>query len=144
VLPLLSNQHAFLLHICHIIIYFEEMAAFVIKLLSAPAVARTHVINELSGVDPGTKMMQYNVPIDALWAPVAGLCMAHNDSFYSSFSCIAGPANPYNPRRGLAAANHFIGHVEVCAHFSFSPFIFRPDKIIRWMVSMATHSMSSV
>ncbi len=27
---------------------------------------------------------------------------------------IAGPVNPYNPRRGLAAANHFIGHVEVC------------------------------
>ena len=53
-------------------------------LFAAPAVARTHVINELSGVDPGTKMMQYNVPIDALWAPVAGMqnvCVSASDVF---------------------------------------------------------------
>ena len=85
--------------------------------LSAPAVARTHVINELSGVDPGTKMMQYNVPIDALWAPVAGsaalLAQRLFVRLFANALQLAGPANPYNPRRGLAAANHFIGHVEV-------------------------------
>ncbi len=62
-------------------------------------------------------MMQYNVPIDALWAPVAGLHIFYDVfDFVHPFNVaqIAGPANPYNPRRGLAAANHFIGHVEVC------------------------------
>ena len=56
--------------------FFHFLACFVAHspvLFAAPSVARTHVINELSGVDPGTKMMQYNVPIDALWAPVAGV-----------------------------------------------------------------------
>jgi hypothetical protein len=34
--------------------------------------------------DPGTKMMQYNVPIDALWAPVSGMqkvCVSASDVF---------------------------------------------------------------
>jgi hypothetical protein len=56
--------------------------------LSAPAVARTHVINELSGVDPGTKMMQYNVPIDALWAPVAGSAVLLAHPILSLFHCL--------------------------------------------------------
>ncbi len=57
---------------------------------------------------------------------------------------ITGPVNPYNPRRGLAAANHFIGHVEVCVRISHSPSLCCPDSKFRWMVSMATRSMNSV
>ena len=66
-------------------------------------------------MDPCTKMMQYNVPIDALWAPVSGarICCDLSPHYFSQLFSSVGPANPYNPRRGLAAANHFIGHVEV-------------------------------
>jgi hypothetical protein len=58
-------------------------------------------------------MMQYNVPIDALWAPVSGARDVLSPHYFSQLFSSVGPANPYNPRRGLAAANHFIGHVEV-------------------------------
>ncbi len=123
--------------------------------LSAPAVARTHVINELSGVDPGTKMMQYNVPIDALWAPVAGsaalLAQRLFVRLFANALQLAGPANPYNPRRGLAAANHFIGHVEV--RLSIPPIHTRRAVCLvtatatlhfhRPMASMVMHSMNS-
>jgi hypothetical protein len=123
--------------------------------LSAPAVARTHVINELSGVDPGTKMMQYNVPIDALWAPVAGSAVLLGQRLFVPLFAnalqLAGPANPYNPRRGLAAANHFIGHVEV--RLSISLIHTRRAVALvtatatlhfhRPMASMVMHSMNS-
>jgi hypothetical protein len=113
------------------------------------------VINELSGVDPGTKMMQYNVPIDALWAPVAGSAVLLGQRLFVQLFAnalqLAGPANPYNPRRGLAAANHFIGHVEV--RLSISPIHTRravslvtataTSHFHRPMASMVMHSMNS-